>query len=143
MHSYIGYNCTLYVSLSFQYNCTPPLYRTLCPCPLCDQNMCLLSFFILNFVHYSSTIINSLVAYYQGLLPGLTHPNIPYAIVCDEGFPLKLNMLWQYPGKNLSEVEAIFNYRLNRARHNIIENSFGILAARWCLFWRPIIANPN
>ena len=77
------------------------------------------------------------------ILPaGTTHPNIPYVIVGDEAFPLKLNMLRPYPGKNLSEAEAIFNYRLSRACR-IIENSFGILAARWYLFRRPIIANPN
>ena len=73
--------------------------------------------------------------------PGTTQPSLPFVIVGDKAFPLKQNMLRPYPGKNLPEPQAVFNYRLSRARW-IIENSFGILA-KWRLFRRPIIAEPT
>ena len=51
-------------------------------------------------------------------------------------------MIHRYPGQNLPEAQAVYNYRLSRARR-VIENTFGILASRWRIFRRPIIATPE
>ena len=53
---------------------------------------------------------------------------LPYYLVGDEAFPLQLWLLRPYPRKNISEEDAIFNYRLSRTRL-VIDNSFGILVA--------------
>ena len=47
-----------------------------------------------------------------------------------------------YGGKGLPQQEEIFNYRLSCCRRTI-ENCFGILAARWRIFRRPIKAKPE
>ena len=51
-------------------------------------------------------------------------------------------MLCPYPGRYLPEGKRIFNYRLARARR-IIENGFGIMATKFRVFRRPIIASPE
>ena len=46
-------------------------------------------------------------------------------------------LLRPYPAQGIPEEQRIFNYRLSSAR-SIIENTFGILAARWRVFMQPI-----
>ena len=75
-------------------------------------------------------------------LPGTSEPNAPYVIVGDEAFRLRVNIMRPYSGRNVRETHAIFNYPLSRACR-VIKNSFGILSARWHIFLRPIIAEPE
>ena len=60
----------------------------------------------------------------------------PYIFVGDDAFPMRHNLLKPYSSLNLEHVFLIFNYRLSRA-WRIIENTFGILAARFGIFCRP------
>ena len=69
----------------------------------------------------------------------------PYYMVGDEIFQLKDYLMRPYPGGRRGKLpidKAVFNYRLSRARR-VIENSFGILVARWRLFRKPIRADKD
>ncbi|KFM58225.1 hypothetical protein X975_05914, partial [Stegodyphus mimosarum] len=71
-------------------------------------------------------------------LPG-TDINVPYA---DDAFPLTQHIMKPYPGRHLTIEKRIFNYRLSRARR-IVENAFGILAARFRLLGTMILTSPQ
>ena len=65
---------------------------------------------------------------------------LPYYLVGDAIFGLKTWMQRPFPGRNISENQRIFNYRLSRARR-VVENTFGIMTARWGIFSHPINAS--
>ena len=66
---------------------------------------------------------------------------LPHVIVADEAFGLRCDLMTPYSKAHrlhkLPRTEAIFNYRLSRARR-IVENAFGILAQRFRIFNRRI-----
>ncbi|XP_068992408.1 uncharacterized protein [Neodiprion pinetum] len=67
---------------------------------------------------------------------------MPYFFIGDEAFPIGQHLMRPFTGNYLGERKNIFNYRLSRARR-IIENSFGILAKKWAIYNRPIVAIPE
>lgn len=67
---------------------------------------------------------------------------MPYVLVADDAFAFGTNLMKPYATKNLSAIERIFNYRLSRARR-IIENTFGILSAKFQVFRKPLLLDPN
>lgn len=66
-----------------------------------------------------------------------TERPIPFMLVGDEGFGLSKFILRPFGGKYLDVKKRVFNYRLCRARR-YIECSFGILANKWRIFYRPL-----
>ena len=74
-------------------------------------------------------------------LPGQTE-TFPYIFVGEAAFPLRTNMMCPYPGHYLEKDCQMFYYCLSLARC-IIENTSGILAAKFRVFRRPIIASAN
>ncbi|XP_021947788.1 protein ALP1-like [Folsomia candida] len=65
---------------------------------------------------------------------------LPYVFLGDDAFPKRHNLLKPYKGNFLQKTDRVFNYRLSRARMTV-ENSFGIMAARWRIFHSVIEAD--
>ena len=73
-------------------------------------------------------------------LDGMNMP-FPHVFIGDEAFPLTRYMMRPYPRRALTDEKRIFNYRLSRARRTI-ENTFGILTARWRILQKPLCMSP-
>ncbi|KAF2898957.1 hypothetical protein ILUMI_07218 [Ignelater luminosus] len=58
---------------------------------------------------------------------------LPCVFIEDKAFSLRKDFLKPFSQRNLQTERKIFNYRLSRARR-IIENVFGIIAARFKIF---------
>lgn len=65
---------------------------------------------------------------------------VPFVIVGDEAFGQSDKVMRPFGGSNLTTKKKIFNYRLSCAQR-YIECSFGILANKWQIFYRPINVN--
>jgi len=65
----------------------------------------------------------------------------PYFLVGDDAFPLREYMVKPYPNAVLTHDQRIFNYRCSRARR-VVENAFGILAARFRCLHTPMEVTP-
>uniref|UniRef100_A0A1I7Y3U0 DDE Tnp4 domain-containing protein n=1 Tax=Steinernema glaseri TaxID=37863 RepID=A0A1I7Y3U0_9BILA len=74
------------------------------------------------------------------LISGIDQP-IPYFFLGDCGFPLRRRLMKPFSGST-THPQAVFNYRLSRARR-VIENVFGLLAARWRVLLRDIEVDAN
>lgn len=70
----------------------------------------------------------------------------PYVFLGDEAFALSENMMKPYSQRaiqrNTGNSQRIFNYRLSRARR-VVENTFGILAQYFRIYFTPIHMNPD
>lgn len=63
--------------------------------------------------------------------------NLNFVFIGDEAFALHQNLLKPFPHRDLTHDRRIYNYRLSRGR-NVVENVFGLVAARFRVLHTPI-----
>lgn len=69
--------------------------------------------------------------------------DVPYVFLGDGAFALGMNLMKPYPGNHdRDSPERIFNKKLSSARV-IVENTFGILSAKFRIFKSPIELSPE
>jgi len=55
----------------------------------------------------------------------------PYVFIGDEVFALYTHLLRHYPGRNLTDIRRVFNYRLSRARR-MVECAYWLTNGEYC-----------
>ncbi|XP_065204101.1 uncharacterized protein LOC135834190 [Planococcus citri] len=74
-------------------------------------------------------------------LPG-TNTDAPFVFLGDKAYPLLPNLMRPFPKASLTPETKYYNDRHSSARKTI-ECTFGILAAKWRLLWKPIEVEPK
>ncbi|CAK1586959.1 unnamed protein product [Parnassius mnemosyne] len=69
--------------------------------------------------------------------------NVPYVFVADNGFPLHRNIMKPFPGEHSEgSTRRNFNRKLSSVRI-VVENTFGVMSARFRVLRKPITLQPN